>query len=119
MIKTIPIPEILLHNQQPFIEKADKMLTLNKELHELTDKFIHRIQDNLKIQKLTKKLENFYELDFKDFLTELKKQKVSLSLSQQDEREPYFKEYKEKILTLKGEIGRVDGEIDVMVYSLY
>jgi len=73
----------------------------------------------LKIQKLTKKLENFYELDFKDFLTELKKQKVSLSLSQQDEREPYFKEYKEKILTLKGEIGRVDGEIDVMVYSLY
>ena len=119
MIKTIPIPEILLHNQQPFIEKADKMLTLNKELHELTDKFIHRIQDNLKIQKLTKKLENFYELDFKDFLTELKKQKVSLSLSQQDEREPYFKEYKEKILALKGEIERVDGEIDEMVFDLY
>jgi hypothetical protein len=49
----------------------------------------------------------------------LKKQKVSLSLSQQDEREPYFKEYKEKILALKGEIGRVDGEIDAMVYRLY
>jgi len=119
MIKTIPIPEILLHNQQPFIEKADKMLTLNKELHELTDKFIHRIQDNLKIQKLTKKLENFYDWDFKDFLTELKKQKVSLSLSQQDEREPYFKEYQEKILALKGEIERVDGEIDEMVFDLY
>ena len=95
------------------------MLTLNKDLHELTDKFLHRIQDNLKIEKLTKKLENFYASDFKDFLAELKKQKISLSLLQQDEREPYFKEYKEKILTLKGEIERTDKEIDEMVFDLY
>jgi hypothetical protein len=60
-IAELPIPEISLSDQQPFIEKADKMLTLNKDLHELTDKFLHRIQDNLKIEKLTKKLENFYE----------------------------------------------------------
>ena len=40
-------------------------------------------------------------------------------MSQQDEREPYFKEYKEKILALKGEIERVDGEIDEMVFDLY
>jgi len=113
----LPIKEV--KNFQPFVEKSDKMLILNKDFHEFADKFLHRIQDNLKIVKLTKKVESFYETDFKDFLTELKKQKISLSLSQQDEREPYFKEYKEKILTLKGEIGRVDGEIDVMVYSLY
>lgn len=119
MIKTIPIKEILLPEQQPFIEKADKMFTLNKDLHELTEKFLHRIQDNLKIEKLTKKLENFYEGDFKDFLAELKKQKVSLSLAQQDEWEPYFKEYKEKILTVKGEIERTDKEIDEMVFDLY
>ena len=118
-LKKLPIKEIPLPGQQPFIEKADQMLTLNKDLQELTDKFLHRIQDNLKIVKLTKKLESFYEGDFKDFLAELKKQKVSLSLAQQDEREPYFKEYKEKVVALKGEIAKVDGEIDQMVFELY
>jgi two-component sensor histidine kinase len=77
------------------------MLSLNKDLHELIDKFLHRIKDNLKIGKLTKKIESFYESDFKEFLAELKKQRISMSLIQQDEREPYFKEYKEKILMLK------------------
>jgi len=119
MIKSIPIPEITFSEQQPFIERADKMLSLNKELHELTDKFFNRIKDNLKVEKITKKLESFYEWEFKDFLDELKKQKIILSLSDQDQREPYFKEYKEKILVLKGEIERTDREIDEMVFELY
>ncbi|MFZ2912344.1 MAG: TaqI-like C-terminal specificity domain-containing protein, partial [Candidatus Absconditicoccaceae bacterium] len=119
LYEQLPIKEISLSDQQPFIERADKMLSLNKELHELTDKFLHRIQDNLKIQKLTKKLQSFYEGEFKDFLDELKKQKIPLSLSEQDDRESYFKEYKEKILLLKGEIERTDKEIDEMVYKLY
>lgn len=118
-LKELPIKEITFSEQQPFIERADKMLSLNKELHELTDKFFNRIKDNLKVEKITKKLESFYEWEFKDFLDELKKQKIALSLSDQDQREPYFKEYKEKILLLKGEIERTDKEIDEMVFDLY
>jgi len=52
-------------------------------------------------------------------LDELKKQKISLSLSDQDQREPYFREYKEKIQALKNEIDTTDNEIDEMVYKLY
>lgn len=115
----VPIKIIPLSDQQPFIEKADKMLSINKELHELIDKFFHRIQDNLKVEKITPKLEVFYEWEFKDFITELKKQKISLSLSDQDTREPYFKEYKDKILTLKNEIDKTDKEIDEMAFDLY
>ena len=118
-IGQLPIPNISLFDQQYFIEEADEMLVINKNLHELIDKFLHRIQDNLRIKKLTRKLESFYEGDFKDFIAELKKQKVSLSLVQQDEWEPYFKEYQEKILTLKGEIESTDKEIDEMVFELY
>lgn len=36
-IKTIPFPKISPTEQQPFIEKADKMLELNKEFHEKID----------------------------------------------------------------------------------
>jgi hypothetical protein len=118
-VRMLKIETLPLSDQQPFIERADKMLSLNKELHELTDKFFNRIQDNLKVEKITKKLEKFYEWEFKDFLDELKKQKISLSLSEQDDREPYFKEYKEKILAVKGEIERTDKEIDEMVFDLY
>lgn len=113
------IPFIIGQNLNSFIDRADKMLSLNKELHELTDKFFSRIKDNLKVEKITKKLEKFYEWEFKDFLDELKKQKITLSLSDQDQREPYFKEYKEKVLVLKGEIDKTDGEIDEMVFELY
>jgi hypothetical protein len=60
-LKELPIKEITFSEQQPFIERADKMLSLNKELHELTDKFFNRIKDNLKVEKITKKLESFYE----------------------------------------------------------
>jgi hypothetical protein len=119
LYEQLPIKEISPKEQHPFIERADRMLSLNKELNELTDNFFHRIQDNFQIEKLTKKLESFYELGFKDFIAELKKQKVSLSLKDQDEREPYFKEYKEMILSLKGEVEGTDKEIDEMVFDLY
>lgn len=118
-VENLPIKEIPLSDQQPFIERADKMLSLNKDLHELTDNFLKRIQDNLHIQKLTKKLELFYDREFKDFIDELKKQKIFLSLKDQDEREPYFTEHKEKILSIKSQIERTDNEIDEMVFDLY
>lgn len=119
LYEQLPIKEIPLSEQQPFIEKAHKMLSLNKDLYSLLDKFLKRVQDNLHITKITKKLESFYEGDFKAFVAELKKQKIILSLKEQDEREPYFAEYKEKIQWLRWEIGKTDEQIDNMVFDLY
>ena len=61
----------------------------------------------------------FYDFDFKTFVTELKKQKVKLSLVQQDEWEEYFNSYKSEINQLQIEIEKTDKEIDQMVYQLY
>ncbi|MCF6366633.1 MAG: hypothetical protein L3J35_10575, partial [Bacteroidales bacterium] len=115
----IPIKEISQENQQPFIEKADLMLSLNKELQEKSDKFIKRIQSNLEIEKITGKLQNFYNYDFKTFIAELKKQKIKLSLTQQDEWEDYFDTYKQEINQVQTQIAQTDKEIDKMVYELY
>jgi len=68
---------------------------------------------------LHKKLEAFYEHDFKTFVNELKKKKVTLSLLQQDEWEPYFNSYQEALTTLQTQIDNTDKEIDTMVYALY
>ena len=64
-------------------------------------------------------MERFDELDFKAFVAELKKQKVALSLAQQDEWEDYFTQYKAACNVLTSQIAATDKEIDQMVYQLY
>ncbi|MCP3659146.1 MAG: hypothetical protein GY830_02040 [Bacteroidetes bacterium] len=115
----LPIPQISKEAQQPFIQKSDTMLDLNKQLQDKKTKLLTRLYDNLSINKITKKLESFYDYDFKTFISELKKQKIDLSLKQQDEWSEYFNEYKTEINELQSKIQATDKEIDMMVYSLY
>lgn len=72
-----------------------------------------------KIEKISKKLQSWHELDFGDFLKELNKNKVQLSLSEEAEWMQYFNEQKQKAEDLKTEIDKTDKEIDQMVYELY
>jgi hypothetical protein len=95
------------------------MLRLNKIFQTKKTKFLNRITDNFDLDKLSKKLEAFYELDFKTFLKELKKKKVILSLKDQDEWEEYFETYQKELLEIKAQIDRTDRQIDEMVYELY
>ncbi len=118
-LKTVPVKDISKVNQQPFIKKADLMLSLNKELQTKSEKFIKRIKANLEVAKLTNKLKNFYNFDFKIFVSELKKQKIKLSFKQQDEWEDYFDSYKQEINNLQHQINQTDNQIDKMVYELY
>jgi len=118
-LKDLPFIKISLEQQKPFIKKAELMLKLNKEFYDKKLKFVNRIQQNLKLQKITKKLDNFFDLDFKQFCEELKKQKIEFSLKEQDEWEDYFNQYKKELLKLKENIETTDKEIDEMVYKLY
>ncbi len=125
----IKIPLVLT----PFNSVANNMLLFNKQLQEKKNKFLNRLKDNLATTattrehvplenvpiKISKKLETFYNYDFKTFITELKKQKVTLSLTRQDEWEEYFTAYKNDINQLQDEINTTDKEIDRMVYELY
>jgi type I restriction-modification system DNA methylase subunit len=119
-LEPFPLPKLEnINDQQPFIEKADLMLSLNKKLQEKKTKFINRITSNLEIAKISKKLDTFYNFDFKSFVAELKKQKVKLSLVQQDEWDEYFTAYQTEINQLQAQIDKTDNEIDKMVYKLY
>jgi len=150
--KNIPIKKISLVNQQPFIKKADKMLSLNKELQEINQKFQRTIQRIFfsndmstsmnrrvgsiandttvnnngvssiaieKKEKLSKKLQKWFLLNYSDFIKELKKKKIKLSLSEEAEWEDYFLQEQQKALALKTKIDTTDKEIDAMVYKLY
>lgn len=116
-IKELPI--LITDSQQPFIALADKMLSLHMDLQEKRSRFLRRLGENLEGVKITTALQTFDELDFAGFVAELKKQKIRLSLSQQDEWEPYFNDYKEACNTLREQIQKTDSEIDTRVFDLY
>lgn len=118
-LQQIPIKNISLDQQQPFIEKADTMLQKNKELQQALEKFQRTLQREFNLEILPKKLQNWNELSFPEFLKEIAKLKINLSLQQKDEWEEYFGTAREKAEKISQEISKTDSEIDQMVYQLY
>jgi len=118
-LDAIPIPKISVENQKPIIEKVEQILILGKDLSDIKMKFTNRVLQNFNLEKLSNRLRNFEELDFKEFLEELKKQKIILTLEKQDEWEDYFEKYKSDLNQLHSQIKKTDTEIDSMIYKLY
>ncbi len=98
---------------------ADTMLTLNQQLQEKRSRFLRRLTGNFEGIKITTALQTFDSLSFTDFTKELKKQKIKLSLSQQDEWEDYFNDYRQACQQLTTQITQTDAEIDTKVFDLY
>ena len=115
----VPIPNLKEDNKIPFVEKADLMLSLNRELQEQSQKFQRTIQRKFELESLPKKLQDWYLLSYGDFIKELGKLKIKLTLSQEAEWEDYFNIEAIKVNTIKTQIETTDKEIDSMVYELY
>jgi methionine synthase II (cobalamin-independent) len=69
--------------------------------------------------KINATLRTFDSLDFAAFVAELKKQKIKLSLVQQDELEDYFNQYAKGCRDISHQIVKADQEINILVYQLY
>lgn len=118
-LRKFPIKNISISEQTPFIEKADLMLSLNKDLQEQSQKFQRTIQRKFELDDLPKKLQDWYVLTYPEFVKELAKKKVKLSLSQEAEWEDYFTTEATKVNAIKTQIDTTDKAIDAMVYALY
>ena len=105
--------------QQPFIEKADKMIELHKNFQNFSQKFQRSIMREFSFEKFPSDLKNWYSMSFKEFVTELERKKVKLTLSQKVEWEEYFLVESLKVSKIAKEIADKDKEIDKMVYALY
>ncbi|MGJ0378385.1 Eco57I restriction-modification methylase domain-containing protein, partial [Aliarcobacter cryaerophilus] len=120
-LKKLPIKEISLKGQEPFIQKADLMLELNKKLQELKQNFINE----LNLEKVSTKLQKFEELDFDDFVKEYAKAKKLKFADKLEERnfknewQRLFENDKKEVLEIQNQINITDKEIDQMVYKLY
>ena len=82
------------------------------------------LQSQFSLEKLSKKLQNWQELDFSEFIKEINKaiKKVDgEKLTRMDEMDwmEVFETKKAEAQALKAEIDKKDNEIDTMVYELY
>jgi type I restriction-modification system DNA methylase subunit len=120
-VQKLPIKKISEELERPFIQKADTMLLLNKNLQETKQNF----HNELKLEKLTKKLQNFETLTFEEFITEYTKSlklKFADKLAERNFKQEWqalFENDKTIASALKTEIEQTDKEIDKMVYELY
>lgn len=116
-VKQLPIPKISREEQKPFIEKADLMLNLNKEFHDELSQTFNFLSQKFWLQKITTKLEKFWELDFSVFKKELKIWKVSMM--EEEDLMKRFENKKKYFESKLAEINSVDNSIDEMVFDLY
>lgn len=124
-LEPFPLPKIKnLDDQNPFIENVDLIISLKNEFQFVSKKFSVYFSGQYKLEKLTKKLENWYELTFTEFIAELNKAIKTTKqtpLTKKDEFDwmELFEENKAKAQSLKSQIKNTENEIDNMVYQLY
>jgi hypothetical protein len=118
----IPLPKLEnLEQQEPFIQKADLMLELNKKLQTTKQNFYNE----LGLDKLSNKLQKFEELQFDEFVkefTKAKKIKFADKLAERNFKNDWkalFENDKKEVLQIQNKINITDKEIDQMVYKLY
>ncbi|MCB0463333.1 MAG: hypothetical protein KDC81_11570, partial [Flavobacteriaceae bacterium] len=118
----IPIPEI--KNESALESKANTVIELVNDFQILASRFQNYISSQFSLEKLTRKLENWHELDFADFIKELNKaikKAGGTPLTKKDEFEwlELFEDNKKKAQELQTQITQTEKTIDTMVYDLY
>ncbi len=114
-----PVPQANEEQSAMLAHCTIERTRLTASLEILTSKFQRTIQRKFNLEELPGKLQNWYLLSYTEFITELAKKKVKLSLSEEAEWEAYFLQEAKKALEFKSDIDKTDKEIDRMVYDLY
>ena len=118
-LENLPLKILPFNEQKKFSKKANQMLSLNKELQEISAKFQSTCERKFENLNQNKKLQDWYKFSYADFIKELTKQKIKLTLSEEADWEDYFHTEQKKALEIQTKIERTDKEIDEMVYELY
>jgi len=121
---SFPLPKGNTELRNKLSKTATNMLVLKSSLNKNSLSFLKYLISQFSIEKLSKKLQNWYELEFGDFIKELNKaiKKVGgEKLTKLDEMEwmEVFETKKAEAQILKTEIDKTDESIDQMVYELY
>ena len=114
-----PVPVATAAQQQELAELAKLRIDYSKRLQQQTGKFTRNLQREFNIDKPSNRLQNWHELSYKEFVKELEKNKIKLSLPQKAAWEEYFTNEAQQTQTLQHQIAATDQQINQAVEVLY
>ncbi|WP_262713937.1 TaqI-like C-terminal specificity domain-containing protein [Pseudotamlana haliotis] len=132
--KKLPIKIVELDLQQLAKTKVDDLLLAKSDVIIVFEKFKRYFVKSFSLFKVSRKLQNWHELGFGEFIKELNRAVKSNNklrvkegleevptLTKKDEFEwlDLFEDNKEKAQDLQNQINQTDKEINAMVYELY
>ena len=117
-VKDLPIKISNSINQKIFVEKVISFMDQKIEFEKITKNLQSLLKSKYNIT-ISKKLSNWCDLIPNQFLQELKKLKITITLKEESDWLNYFIEQQVLALNLKCSIERIDKEIDSLVYNLY
>lgn len=115
----IPIVDLKTSDEVFFAKKTKQIITNYKKLYDIKQLSLNFIQEKFNISQVSQNLFMFYQLGANQFIEELKKQKVKLSIKEEKELIEWFKEEQKQILDIQQKLDRLDYEVDQEVYKLY
>lgn len=119
-LKQLPICPSTPEQETQIIEMVNQRIELTEELQKEVNGFKHWLKKTFKVERLSKKLENYYELTEDEFFNELKRKGVDTrSRRNREHLEEEFKESLVIINPLLHKIEQVDNEINNVIYELY
>jgi len=119
-ILKIPIKKDFHDFKNKIEENTDKIIKLYSDFNSKKAKFINRIKGEFEIEKISNKINEFYNLTNIEFLKEIERiSKNKLSFSDKDKWEDYFNGYKKELISLQNQIKDTDKDINILIYELY
>lgn len=118
--KKIPIRIIPKSQQKQIINISETLIELNMELHTGVENFSNLIKMEFELEKLPKKIREFYNMNNVAFMTLLEKISLKkISLRKKGEWGSHFNKSKQRIIGLPNRIEIETRNLNQLVYNLY
>jgi len=111
---------IVIKKQDEIEKHVKNLMKLLSDLDDKNYKFLENVKRTFEISKTNKRIEEFYNFDFNDFLSQIRKNGAKkLAPKEEDEWMDYFNEMKEAISTLNSKISQTEDNINQLFYQIF
>ena len=118
-LRELPVKAIDIEEQLVFSKMANELLELRLKINKISEDLIILLKRRFELSKVSKKLEEWYFLDYKDFVKELSKKKIKLSLIEENEWGEFFETQKNKANEYNSLFLQVESNLEKAIYELY
>jgi hypothetical protein len=117
--RNLPIKIAPNELQSSLINLVNILIAQTQKLENIKNEFSDYLKAKFKIERLRQKLDNYFLIESAIFLEEIKKSKISLTMSAEKELLNFFKEEKQNALSVYDFIQKLEKQLDSLVYKLY